>query len=1736
MTSASDEGSLRSYKDLNTRRSSVKGQITKFKNYLHSVGQKKELTSIDLAELSLKLSKFEALSIRFDDLQSQIEVLNSDNLLKEIDEREIIEHEFVVNIAASKKIIEEYNKLDIQQRRESFHDANIHFMECNDSYNGLGFKLPQIHISKFNGTFFHWLEFHDTFESLIHKNKRISDIHKFHYLVSYLEGEAARIISNLELSSANYNEAWKLLCDRYNNKRLLTNHHLNSLFNIQPLARESEKSLRFLVDQMTKDLRALSSLGHPTDKWDMLLIFMFSSKLDSRTLVKWEEYRNSLEDMPLLEQFKKFLINQADVMESINRNKSYTDTVNNAKNLHNTSRNYNSQNSNNKPTTSYTKSFTSVNNSKPIRYVCVVCGASHRIYDCHAFKAKSIQEKLADVKKYKLCSNCLRQGHPLSECRMGPCRECKGRHNTLLHAPATSLTASTDNNEFDNSTLVTHCAQGLQVLLSTALIDVSNTLTKERIRVRALLDCGSQSSFISKSLKDKLALKSTPLDNIKVIGIGNSHSVNAIELCKTQLNSVNTNFSVQLSCFVLKELTSELPRAHIDIQGLKLPPNIILADPTFHQPSTVDILIGADLFWDIIGSKQHSLGKNKPKLHSSKLGWLVSGPINTHPIRSTQCSHASLSQNLNIEVDKMLPIFWNLEEIPIKSVMSKGDTYCEKHFLANTVRLHNGRFCVKLPLNDSPDCLGDTYSLAKKRFLSLERRFKRNPNLKLEYSKFIDEYRQLGHLSEIQAKPDISYFLCHHPVIKETSESTKLRVVFDASASSSSGYSLNDILMTGPNIQDSLFSILIRARQYRYLLTGDIEKMYRQVAVAESDRDLQLILWRNNESEPIQILRLNTLTYGTASASFLSTRCIIQLGEECEDELIKNIIKHDFYIDDLITGCNDETQLRFIQNSISKALNSGGFHLRKYKSNSLNILQGTNIENNQENLTFSESTSTLGLGWNPGTDALHFPTKNIPNNVPITKRFILSQSFQIFDPLGLLSPFIIIPKIILQKLWLQKLDWDQPVPYDIKDSWLTFQTSVKCLLNLNIPRCVLGTNSIHTEMHSFSDASLHAYGACIYIKTVDANGSVTVQLLCAKSKVAPVKPTTIPRLELCAALLAARLCKSVTDAIRYTPARIIHWCDSSIVIAWLHNDPKKLKSFVANRVIEIAELTHSSAWRYVPTSDNPADLISRGVDAGQLVSRKLWWNGPDFLYKNQEDWPVLNRNNNELLPEIKCNSVTIAESLIDFNSYSNLNRLQRSFAYVKRFIHNIKNPQNKHSGKLTLHELNIAFYSLCQIAQKQSFKLEFELLLKNKTLSSRSKILSLSPFVDNEHNVIRVGGRLDASSYAYEKKHPVLLHASHYLTRLIFEREHTRTMHAGPQLLLATIRETIWPVNGRRLAIRVVNNCVRCRRIAGRTLTPKMGNLPSQRITPDYPFMSVGVDYAGPFLILNRKGRGSRLIKCYLCLFICLRYKCIHLELVSDLSKNAFLMTLRRFIARRGKPVEIFSDNGRNFVAASKEIGDFLKQNTRPIVDFADQEGIKFVFIPTYAPHFGGIWEAGVKSAKYHFKRVIGNSHLTFEEMSTLCAQVEAILNSRPLSPLSSSPNDFLPLSPGHFLIGRPLTALPSPSLLDLNENKLQRYGRLEKIRQHFWNRWQKEYITELQHRTKWKTNTTKLEVGDMVIVQEDHLPPLHWRLGRVARLFPGPDGISRVADINTTQKCIRRPLTRLCPLPKEEC
>lgn len=299
------------------------------------------------------------------------------------------------------------------------------------------------------------------------------------------------------------------------------------------------------------------------------------------------------------------------------------------------------------------------------------------------------------------------------------------------------------------------------------------------------------------------------------------------------------------------------------------------------------------------------------------------------------------------------------------------------------------------------------------------------------------------------------------------------------------------------------------------------------------------------------------------------------------------------------------------------------------------------------------------------------------------------------------------------------------------------------------------------------------------------------------------------------------------------------------------------------------------------------------------------------------------------------------------------------------------------------------------------------------------------------------------------------------------------------------------------------------------------------------------MDYCGPVFI-KRAGRSQVKDKAYVALFICFATKAVHLELVGDLTTASFIAALKRFIGRRGKCLTLYSDNATNFVGANKELQNlrelFLSQSfQQEVQNSMAADGITWNFIPPRSPHFGGLWEAGVKSAKSHLKRVLGSSSLTFEEYNTVLIQVEAVLNSRPLTSLTNDPNDLRVLTPGHFLIGSSLTSTVEPSLMDIQINRLSRWQLVQKMQQDFWVRWSNEYLPELQERVKWRTQQSNIQLGTLVLIKEDNLPPLQWSVGRIVELHPGADNVVRVVTVKTSSGHFKRAIQRICPFPNSD-
>lgn len=1072
--------------------------------------------------------------------------------------------------------------------------------------------------------------------------------------------------------------------------------------------------------------------------------------------------RKKGDKLPTFEEFKVFLNSKADLLETLE------------------------QKLDSKPKNKH-KNTVMVSNT----YTCNFCKGAHMIYNCKNFQKLSVIERKNKVKELGLCENCLRTNHTTNKCFLRGCKICKEKHNSMLHVQKDEKSSESEpqvvlsSNDFNQNTM-----------LCTAIVQVTSD-GKHFKNCRTLLDSGSQSNFITYRLCQKIGCNLEKTD-ISITGIGKVQSKINLK-CVVTIKSQHTKFIAKIPCLVIANISETIPAEEIDISRFTFPTDAKLADPLFHKQSQVDLLIGAGLFWEIIGGNKIAIPRSSFALRDSKLGWLVSGKI---PNKfNSQCNLLTRNEN-EFELLNQLKRFWEIEEYETSSTLSKDEEECERQFKESFFRNAQGRFVVKLPLKESPTKLGNSYNTALKRFLMLEKKLDTSP-IKNDYVDFMKVYRDLSHMSEIQSSDRLKteYFIPHHAVVREESLTTKLRVVFDASSASDTGVSLNDLQYVGPKVITDIFSILVRFRLHSYVFSSDISKMYRQILLHPEHRSLHRILWRECSDDKVAIFELNTVTYGTTAAPYLAIRCIRELANQNEQNYPKasKVILEDIYVDDIISGANSIKEAQLMVKQIIEILQSGGFQTHKWKSNDSRILEAIpefNKLNESESLGNSISCKTLGILWHDKTDTLAFKINKSVYDQTITKRQLLSEVAQIYDPLGLLSPCTVIPKITLQQLWRCQISWDDPVPVELGRRWLQFRNELSAINDLRIPRHVLQNSYETIELHGFCDASLEAYAACIYART-QSNETVKTQLICAKTKVAPLKSLTIPRLELCGAVLLTKLMKGVEMAMSIK-VNCHYWTDSQIVLCWLVTEPSKLQSFVANRVSFIQSTSVIHNWRHVRSKDNPADLASRSVSPKLLKDVELWWSGAKLL-KDSNNWLTSTQQSfNIEIPELKRKKVvSCAAAMLKkfelFSKYSSLTKLKRVLAYCFRFAKNCRTiPNDRNVNPLTVSELDHVLVVLIKISQQESLLKEIECISKG---DQKHKLLSLSPFLD-EKGILRVGGRLTNSVLPFNRKHPMLLCSSHELTKMLFREEHIRLLHTGPQHLLASIRRNFWPIGG----------------------------------------------------------------------------------------------------------------------------------------------------------------------------------------------------------------------------------------------------------------------------------------------------------------------------------------------------
>lgn len=1608
-------------------------------------------------------------------------------------------------------------------------------------------KLPKLDLPKFDGNILEWNSFWDSFESSVHSNPSLSDVQKFNYLRSLLQNEALQTVAGFALTNTNYNKAICLLQERFGQEYKITSAHMQALLEV-PFPKNTPESMRIFYDKTETLIRGLESLGQDQNSYGSLLIPVIMNKLPGE--IRKNLAREHGMSNWTLGDLRKCLFREISIMEA---GKS-VDTCSD----------YDSP-----PYTATfftgTKPKQANKKTEQINKPCVFCKDVHAPTNCT--KVTDVERRMQIVKQDKLCFNCLGK-HRVSECKSRKsCKICNRRHHTSIcnnqndkrHENTQSVSAAKTQkhnaNEVRNETVtvlkdstasVMHTASDAhycQVLLKTAIAPVC--VKSQSIEANILFDEGAQRSFITEELAGKLQMQPSGNEVINISGFGQvGDKVRHLDSGTVYVQS-ETGDKIPVEVLVVPTIAVPLTsrREHIaklpHLKGLKLA-HPVSADETFE----VSLLIGADHYWDIVQDKV--VRGNGPTAVKSKIGYLLSGPCQgAHSNKSNLAMMNVMVSHKNDECD--LERFWKVESLGIveKENQTEDKKYFD-HYKQSCLELRGNKYIAKLPWKDDHSTLPSNKEIARRRTECVVNRLAKDPDMLKHYASIISEQEKKGFVEKVKedAIPSTKvHYIPHHPVKKDSS-TTPIRIVYDCSCRQSSDKpSLNDCLRSDPPLLNDITSLLLKFRQNKFAVSTDIEKAFLQIELEKEDRDVTRFYWLKDPTDPTSELilyRFKAVLFGATCSPFILNATLLRhLQDNVND--VTDIIKEDLYVDNILSSFDKEEDLLKYFHSARALMSSGGFNLRSWASNSDAL---NNIAKSEGVLDKDQQIKVLGLRWNNNSDTITYAQKSCSNidETLITKREVLSQSSKIYDPLGIISPVTVRGKILMQEIWKRKFDWDEILPIDIQCQWAELSSDLQKASSIEIPRYYFrditdNVESMTTTLHVFADASKKAYGACAYI----VNGKQS-HLVMAKSRVAPLKPLTIPQLELLAALTGAKMAKHILTNLRCSD--VFYWSDSQIVLNWLQTS-KTLKTYVEKRIREIQDLTRGYTWRYCPTADNPADLLSRGISAEQFLEKDVWMNGPRWI-SDHSKWPQWNGNESVVLTTVDqeqdktddnlavSGSTDTRVTVIDIQRFNSYMKLIRVTAYVRRFIKNCRSAsEDRQIGILSTDELNEA--SIIWIKNIQ--QTDYHDVLKGLQLKTNHHLIRQLRLYLDEDGLIRCGGRINNAPISLEARFPYLLPAKHSFTRLLIMDTHQRNMHASKGTTITLLRQKYWIPSIRHVVGKTLRKCVPCRKVSGKSYTPPdPPPLPKDRMSDATPFTVTGVDFTGAIHV-KLNGRDK---KVYVCLFTCANTRAVHLEIVKDLTEETFLMAFRRFISRKSLPRIMISDNGTTFVSAAEEIRKLTE--SKSVHETLGNYGTCWKFIPKRAPWYGGFWERLIGLTKSCLRKVLGRAYVDYESLVTVITEIEAILNDRPLTYIGADVTELSPLTPSHLLYGRRINSViyPLQDTEDENQdcNNLGTHKRLKRevnrrfqLIEHFTKRWRQEYLTSLRefHRIS-GNNAQTIKVGDIVQVHDDS-PRTTWKIAIVEELIYGRDNLVRSAVIRTNSGVTNRPIVKLYPL-----
>ena len=1534
------------------------------------------------------------------------------------------------------------------------------------SHAGSTLKLPKVELTPFNGDMLRWDAFASSFDYFVHQCET-NDAARLLRLRSLLSPEVQDRVAEFLHDPRMYGECIKKLKLYYGDPERIAQLHIKTILNLPEMKDDNVKTLSSFSDRLHVAAAALTASGNDAELTTRSMMLSVVSKLTKNLRRRWGLHAidHPKANLKQLDVWLQHYTRAAVMTEEYGEKKNSTDDDQKpkGKNGRGGSRATVNATAVSKDTKgSGAKGNGSQDGKKGTQ--CFICKESpeHRMEECRKFKSASSDDRFELVAANSRCVRCLKY-HGKFQCRSkGTCQvpNCNGSHHTMLHRPGSQHSTI----DVKRSTSIFSCnpikpstvnIQGKPVQVLLQVVPVKLVNGTKSYTTYAFLDGGSQISMIAESAAKKLDLVG-PNERLYVQWWDGELKRIDSRLVDVRADAVDGSDGVDLEqAYVVKHLEVSDQRTYAVDVGKHWPHLKGLSIP-FVDANKVEVLIGLDnteahVQLDVIRPKTKGSG---PHAFKTCLGWCLAGKTHSRQVKGEPAVRRSHSIRVVNDDDRLLHHLmeqqWKVDAMGtlpnIKLPMNK-DAAAGLRIMEEGTKVKNNRMKVPLMWKRGRPVLPSNRAAVMRRFKALERRFKRDPAFAEVYTKMMEEYIDAGHArkvteEELKNSPPWTWYLPHHGVTNPKKPG-KVRVVFDCAALHQ-GTSINQHLHKGPDFLNDLLGIMLRFRRSAIALSADIKMMYHQVQVPTADQPAYSFFWRKPGSpNPPDVYRMTVHVFGSISSP---SSCLYALRRVADDNAEQfpeaaECVKTSFYVDDCVHSVPTKEEAVKLVKQLTHLLGKGGFHLTKWVSSSRTVMATIPAEETVAPLKNFDIDDlpvekTLGLLWDAERDIFKFIVRSERSST--TKRGVLSDASSLFDSLGLLAPVTLIARGIMQDIWRSTIDWDDQLPHDILKVWEKWLSTLDVIDKIRVPRYIHGDkNSTDLSYHVFVDASTKGYAAVVYSRWAPPKQQPITSIVLAKSKVAPLRPQlTVPRLELQAALLGARLADCVSNEMNVDKARFRFWGDSITVLRWVKSDSLQFTTFVANRVAEILHLTDRDQWRHVPTDVNPADIGSRGCMPNELVDNRHWFTGPEFLTGPESEWPPdisdvqpASERDPEIVEKWWVNKVVNRQSVYHrlINDTSDFHSLKRRVGWVHRFARTIVRSSkvravNKLSSKcdntgreLSASELQEAETMCIKTAQGDAYHDEVQQLKTNGVVDRLSPLYKLSPFVDDQ-GILRVGGRLEKAKLPTDVKHPAVLHERHRLTRLIIWHFHLKN-HSRAEALLADLRGAgYWPIHGRSTVKRIINSCFVCRRLFATPCMPFMAPLPADRVGGfNPPFTHTGLDYFGPIVVKSGRTNPKR----WICLLTCMATRAVHLEVVHSMDTNSLLMAVQRFIDRRGKPALMRSDNGTNFVSGRKVLertqilgSDHLK---RGITD----KGIDWVFNPPHAPHFGGVWERLVKSAKNALLVALIDDPVTDEVLHTVVVDVEALLNSRPLTHVSVSPDEPEPLTPNHFLFGR---------------------------------------------------------------------------------------------------------------------